>query len=363
MATSIANPIVPANAARAETWFRRGLWTASILTAAAILISCGVMLWAQNEFSAAESVVAAQSLMLEHNGTLYYDLNQYPYTVAGYMPIFYWLQAGLIRLGVPAFASGRILTMTAFLVLISTCGRMALLYTQSRIIAWIAALLVACSPLMFLWSVTGQVDILAVSFAALAFYHFSRYYVRGEPALLYAVLFSLLALFTKQTMISAPTAIFLSLFLRDRKKALLFAAGVAGVGGALVLVLNAALHGRLLQDTVQANMNPLSGWKLMVQLQYAGMLSGCLLLIVVLSLRRLASGPSRALCLYAACATIVFLVTSGKVGSDTNYQLEMTVVLAVCAAVGLHKLDFLPLFLRVASGGLRCWCCLWPSTW
>jgi hypothetical protein len=116
------------------------------------------------------------------------------------------------------------------------------------------------------------------------------------------------------------------------------------VGGTLVLALNAALHGRLLQNTVQANMNPLSAWKLMVQLQYAGMLSGSLLLIVILSLRRLSRGHGLALCFYAACTTVVFLVTSGKVGSDTNYQLEMTVALAVCAAVGLHRLNFLPLY-------------------
>jgi len=345
MSISITTPASLSAAASPETWFRRGLWIVSFLTAAAILVSCGVMLWAQNEFSAAESVVAAQALMLERSGTLYYDLNHYPYTVAGYMPIFYWLEAGFIWLGAPAFVSGRIVTMSAFLVLLTTCWRLAVLYTENRMIAWIATLLVACSPLMFLWSVVAQVDILAISFATLAFYHFSRYYVRGELALSRAALFSLLGLFTKQTMIAVPAAIVLSLILLgDRKKALLFTVVVAGGGGALVLALNGALHGRLLQNTVQANMNPLSGWKLMAQLQYAGMLSGCLLLIVILSFRRLCSGRSRALCIYAACTAVLFLVTSGKVGSDTNYQLEMTVALALCAAVGLHRLDFLPLY-------------------
>jgi len=342
--STIANTGLLTAAASQETWFRRALWLATFLTAAAILISGCIMLWTQNEYSAAESVVAAQSLMLVHDGTLYYDLNQYPYTVAGYMPVFYCLDAALIRLGVPAFAAGRIITLTAFLVLITTCWRLALLYTESRLIAWIGALLVASSPLMFLWSVMAQVDILAVSLAALAFYHFSRYYVRSEPSLRRAAMFTLLALFTKQTMIAAPIAIFLLLLLRDRKKALVFGAVVAGVGGGLVLALNAALHGRLLQDTVQANMNPVNGWKLIVQLQYVGMLSGCMLLIVILSLRQLSRGRSLALCVYAACTAAVFLITSGKVGSDSNYQLEMTVALAVCAAVGLHRLDFLPLY-------------------
>lgn len=197
---------------------------------------------------------------------------------------------------------------------------------------------------MLMWSEIAQVDILAVSFTTLAFYHFSRYYVRGEAALPWAALFAVLALFTKQTMIAVPTAVFLLLFPHDRKKALLFAAAVAGAGGGLVLALNGALHGRLLQDTLRANMNPVSWWKLKVQLEYAGMLSGCLLFIVVLSLRRLLSGRSSALCVYAACIAVVFLVTSGKFGSDTNYQLEMTVALAMCAAVGLHRLNFLPLY-------------------
>ena len=53
------------------------------------------MLWADNSFAGPESVVAAQSMMLERNGTLYYGLNGYPYTVCAYMPTFYLLEAGL----------------------------------------------------------------------------------------------------------------------------------------------------------------------------------------------------------------------------------------------------------------------------
>ena len=37
--------------------------------------------------------------MLAHHGTLYYDLNRYPYTVCAYMPLFYLLEAGFAKLG------------------------------------------------------------------------------------------------------------------------------------------------------------------------------------------------------------------------------------------------------------------------
>jgi hypothetical protein len=38
------------------------------------------------------------------------------------------------------------------------------------------------------------------------------------------------------------------------------------------------------------------------------------------------------------------LGTAAKVGSDTNYQIESTLLLAVCAAIGLHQLDFFRLY-------------------
>jgi len=49
---------------------------------AAVVLLCyfATMLWANNELSPPESVVATQSLMLVHDGTLYYDLEHYPFT-------------------------------------------------------------------------------------------------------------------------------------------------------------------------------------------------------------------------------------------------------------------------------------------
>src|SRR5438552_1084986 len=80
MSVGLVNPLT-ASTSRIETKFRRGLWIASALAAVAILACCCTMLRSQNELSPPESVVSAQSQMLAHDGTLYYDLNHYPYTV------------------------------------------------------------------------------------------------------------------------------------------------------------------------------------------------------------------------------------------------------------------------------------------
>ena len=119
----------PALTGRAEPsspvkhWFRRGLWVASALAAIVLLCYVATMLWAVNELSPPESVVSAQSLMLAHDGTLYYDLKHYPFTVCAYMPSFYWLESGLIRAGLSAFHAGRWISFAALLGLIAPLYR------------------------------------------------------------------------------------------------------------------------------------------------------------------------------------------------------------------------------------------------
>ena len=335
---------VAAPGASVEQWFRRGLWVASALAAIVLFCYVATMLWAANELSPPESVVAAQSLMLAHDGTLYYDLKHYPFTVCAYMPSFYWLQSGLIRAGVPAFQAGRWISFAALLGLIALCGRIALLYTGDRHAAWVASLAAASSSLLGSWGTVGQVDMLAAFFALAAFYNYSRVEVRGANSLWIAGVYAALAVFTKQTMIAAPATIFLCLWIRDCRKALWFGALVGGGFAAIVLAINMALDGRFFANTVFANMNPFSAAKFLAQFRYLVSISFGMLAIVVVSFGRLLRGRALAPGLYLILALLVFLGTAAKVGSDTNYQIESTILLAVCAAIGLHQIDFFRLY-------------------
>src|SRR5579871_6459412 len=160
-----------------ETRFRKGLWVASVLASIALGCYVATMLWAQNDFSGPETVVAAQSTMLAHDGTLYYDLKSYPYTVCAYTPLFYLLEAGLFRAGLPALLAGRVVSLAALAALIFLCFRIAGLYTRNRYAAWCAGLLAASSPLLMNWGTAAQVDTLACAFAAASFYYFSQFYL------------------------------------------------------------------------------------------------------------------------------------------------------------------------------------------
>lgn len=318
-----------------------------MIASVAVWCHLAIQFWAQNEFTQPESVVGTQATMLARDGTLYYDLNRYPYTVAAYMPIFYWLSAGLIKLGFPVFLAGRLWSSAAMLGIFALTWRLLILYTGDRYCAWTGTVICASTALISVWGVVGQVDTLAIFWTLAAFYQFSRYYIRGESTLVWAGACVLTAFFTKQTTLACPAAIFALLWFRSRKVALQFGASLAAIVVVLVLAINTALGGRFLADTVIANMNPLAFEKLRVHAGYAVIAIGQLLIIAAAGARRATRGHGVALYVYFALATTILGITGGKIGSDSNYQIESTVVLILCACVALHELDF---FALVFSG-------------
>jgi hypothetical protein len=344
-------PGLPAKRARVEAQVRRILILFSGVACAAVLCNLVILFWAQNEFTQPESVVAAQATMLAQDGTLYYDLNRYPYTVAAYMPIFYWLSAGLIKFGLPVFLAGRLWSFAAMIGIFVLTWRMLMLYTEDRYCAWTGTVICASTALISVWGAVAQVDTVAIFWTLAAFYQFSRYYVRGESTLVWAGACVLAAFFTKQTTLACPAAIFVLLWFRNRKVALQFGAGLAVIAAVLAIAINTALSGRFLADTVIANMNPMAFEKLRVHAAYAVIAIGQLLIIAAAGARPVIRSRSVALYVYFATAATILALTGGKIGSDSNYQIESSVVIILCACVALHELDF---FALVFSGS-RLW--------
>ena len=334
-----------------ETAFRRALIALSVVAGVGLLCHFSVMLWARSEFAQPESIVALQSMMLARDGTLYYDLKHFPYTVCAYMPVFYFLEAALIKLGLAAFTAGRLLSFSALVGIFVMGWRMAMLYTGNRYCAWVTTLLCASTSVLLSWGTVAQVDTLAVFFAVSAFYYYSRYAIRGDETIVLAAVFVLAGLFTKQTMLASPAAICLALLMERPKVGIRFIAAVGSVALGAVLAINAAMHGRFLDNVLFANMNPFALEKLNQHVPYLLIGAGQLILIVIVSARSAWRSPAKALLLYLGFTFALLAATAAKVGSDSNYQIEPTLVLILCATIGLHSINFFELVVR----GSRTW--------
>jgi hypothetical protein len=117
-----------------EIWFRRILIFVALIAAIALACNFAMLLWAQNEFSAPESVVGTQAMMLARSGTLY--------TICAYMPLYYFLEATLSKVGFDTVIAGRLVSFAALLGIVAVVCRLLILYTRDRWSAYTGA----CSP-------------------------------------------------------------------------------------------------------------------------------------------------------------------------------------------------------------------------
>lgn len=301
-----------------------------------------VMLWAQHDFTPVEALVALHSRMFVRGEGLYWGVTGYPFTISAYGPIFYAASGLLQSCGIPAYQSGRLLSYAALLTTLWMCWRTMGYLTLNPFVRATAVILAASSANLLFWGTTGQVDMLACCLSLAAFSAFLKFRQAGnQRALALSGVFVVLAVFTKQTSIAAGAAIGLTLLCQHRRYAFPWIAGVAVAGGGIAFVLNALTHGGYFADAIMANMNPFALFKLQQQAQYL-VLTGCGVILTALAGARRLSWIDAPVYIYAAFAATIWLLTAAKIGSDLNYQIETMLVLVMCAAVSLDRLEFFP---------------------
>ena len=321
-----------------------------ITAAAALTGHLAVLLWARHAFTGVEAMVALHSNMLAHGEGLYRDLNRYPFTVSAYGPVFYTLTALLEHLGVPLYQGARTISFLSLLGAL-WCAWRVLGVLVVDLYARIAGVLLAAATANFVfWGTTGQVDMLAIFWSLAAFWQFLRWREeRAEARLVTCGVLVVLAVFTKQTAVAAAATVACCLLWEDRKRGAIWVSGVAGVALSAALGVNALNHGHFFENAIFANMNPLRWGKLAQQAQYLTLTAGGLIAVAVVGARYTARLAP--LYLYTGVASAVWLATSPKVGSDLNYQIEMTLLWCLSAAVALDRLELFP---KIIAGG-RSW--------
>jgi hypothetical protein len=351
-------PALHPDPVRAERYLRRALWILSIVAALLVLGHLTLMFWARHEFTQVESVVANHSSGWALGRGIYFPLQDYPYTVSPYMPLFYFLQGVVYRLGLGIFHAGRLLSFLALVGVFLLSRRLLRLHLADRYSVWAGTLLVASSTTLLSWGTVGQVDLLGVCASLAGFYFYNRFHQAGSNGrtrdLFWAGLCFVAALFTKQTMIAAPAAVIVLLAFKSPRRAVWFAGLTGGVVAGLALLSNHLTGGGFFTNTLWANLNPFSWFKVWQQAHYLALAGGCLAVLAVAGLRepgrRAGHGRIHPFHLYLAMTFLVLAVTAPKVGSDLNYQVEITIAMGLCAAWTLDRCDFFGRCLRGDRG-------------
>lgn len=276
-----------------------------------------------------ESYVLNEAVRIAQGQTPYRPIDEPPYLVANYPPLYTALVALPVRLWGVSFAWGRSLSLLASLGTGLVLFLFILRASGDRFAAAVAGLLWFASYYVYEWTPFHRVDSLAVFLSLLGLFYAGR-----SPGWPVGVACFVLALLTRQTMIFAPLAAGAYwAFQGERRRALAIPFLSFGIAGALYLILHALSGGEFLRHTIAYNANAYI-WAFFMnfvrhfqQLHPGFLIFGLFYLIWSLTRRRI--DLTVTYLILAGLSTIL----SGKIGAASNYMLEF--VAALCLAVGM----------------------------
>ncbi len=312
------------------------------------------------ELDYGEGIVLWQAQHVSTLAAAYHPIAQYPYVVFHYPPLYQAVSLVVSKLTGDLLLAGRLVSLLSTLGICLTLAWIVyrslperapkIAKTGGAILA--AALPCGLKPLD--WAQLMRVDMLALwlTFAGLAAF------ILGKTAAARYAAFVLFiaALYTRQTLISAPLACLAVAAILNIRQAIKLLGFALALGAAVMMWLLVATHGQILLHIFVYNENPFSvrraityvdqnlQWTLPL-LVLAGAAAAGPLLDVARALRRRTLLPLRvrlATSTYRVALltlTVHFLLSGvlslaiGKVGSNINYFLECD--LSACALAGL----------------------------
>ena len=287
----------------------------------------GVQLAFPYDLNYGEGYVLNDAVRLAHGQPLYVDLQQFPMVRSPYPPLFPFLWSLLIPLTGPTFVAGRALEVLSLLGVCGVVGWNALRVRRGVWPAVAAVGLVVASPFVYQWAGYARVDVLALMFGVGGVV--AAQWLRGRRGVVIAAVFCGLALWTKQTTLTAAFVVALALMLRNWRDGLTFIALVSVPSLLIGAALNAASNGEFVRHVLLGNAsNPVLPLRAAI---YVGTFAFLYLVALAAGgwwLRRGLIGRPSPVTLYLPVAFLAAF-SAGNGGSSVNYLIEPVVALAL----------------------------------
>ncbi len=193
----------------------------------------------------------------------YRDNDHYPFYSSNYPPLFHVVIVPLVWLFGPQYWTGRLVGYLGTLITAAAIGYAVQRTGKRWWLSLITGLAYLASNYVYHVGPLFRQHMFMVMFETLAVVLLTVYIEREEKngrqnnkGLIIVLLLLLLAGYTKQLAYATVIAIFIFLFLRQPKRAVLWAIPFAAVTGAVFLAIDLATDGQWLLNTVTANLNP-----------------------------------------------------------------------------------------------------------
>ena len=190
---------------------------------------------------------------LAHGEQIYSTLQGPPFDAANYPPVAMLFTASLYPIFGDTLTFGRWLNFAAAVLVAAFIVRWVTSETRNWRAALLAAALFFGSTFVYHWMPLYRVDLIGVAFSFAGIFCVWRWEsvvsrpssVVSQKTLSFglAILFFLLALYTKHSLLFAPAAAAVAIFLRDKRAGIFFAGLLGASGGAIFLALEVWTRG------------------------------------------------------------------------------------------------------------------------
>jgi 4-amino-4-deoxy-L-arabinose transferase-like glycosyltransferase len=212
------------------------------------------------DYDQGEGFELVDTIMFSQGRFPYQDTNVYPFYSSNYPPLYHVIAAPFVWLFGPAYWYGRLLGFLGTLVTAAAIGYAVHRETKHRWIAVLSGLAFLASNTVYHIGPLFRQHMTMVMFETLAVVILCRVSEiedtrQRRRALFIGLTMVMAAGYTKQLAIATAAAVFIFLFIRHPRRAVVWAVGFGIVGGAIFLWMNIATNGQWWLQTITANVN------------------------------------------------------------------------------------------------------------
>ncbi len=295
-----------------------------------LLAGCiaGILMFAISAFGTAAypfGLDFGEGYLLEHSRriaegeNIYGDIDEYPYTVCNYPPLYPAVSGLLMKITGLSIAPGRWVSIIATLACCWLIGFIILRLTGNQLYSVVCGMMFVAIPSVFRWGQVMRVDAFSI---ALVLGGLAIYIAGSERRKLWCIPFFIAAFLTKQSMLAAPVAVIAHQLMTDRKSGIRYLLLTLAGGAVVYIIIDLLTGGGMHRHTFQYTANAFYTERLAAGINIYLVYAAPVLIIAVFHLfSGKASFRESPIPLYFILATLT-LLTYGYEGSDRNYFLE-----------------------------------------
>jgi 4-amino-4-deoxy-L-arabinose transferase-like glycosyltransferase len=292
------------------------------------------------DYDQGEGFELVDTVMFSRGQWPYQDNNTYPFYSSNYPPVFHLVTVPLVWIFGPQYWTGRLISFLGTLVAAAVIGYAVQREGKRWWLSVLAGLAFLASNYIYHVGPLFRQHMFMVMFEVLAVVLLASVIDKEEAdgklnnrGLLGVMILLLLAGYTKQLAYATVAAVFIFLFLRQSKRAIIWATGFAAATALIFFLIDLSTGGQWLVNTVTANVNPfIPGQTIGLLKQWFNLHTVILLAAAALAFYQLYFERLSVYAIWFVAASLNGL-TAGKWGAGESYFA--TAIAAGCILAGL----------------------------